>query len=407
MACTFDKMKINLYIDGELGPEEARAVEAHLEACPECEELYRELKSIREMLEASEELELPEGYEDSLHERLLLEAGKKDKRKRTFRWKPWVGAAAALLVAFVSYTALNDGLLMGRSVKSEQAVMDMAMPAEEPAAARGQEYGVMADGGMMEKADRAPMDNAAAEEAGEALNLEGRKIIRNGYVNLEVENFQEVFDRIVTMTEAKGGFVENSNTGKHYYGPVERRITLMNGYMRVRIPEASFLEVYNGIKELGDVTDSGMGGDDVTFQYNDVSSQIENLKIQESRLREIMERAENVTEILEVERELNRVRTDIDRLSGMIKNWDNLVSYSTINVSLTEVAPKSTEIEGFEGDFWEKAKKGFVKSINQVILMTQSLFVWLVAITPFVAVLGLLAILIAWLVRSLRRKRNK
>jgi hypothetical protein len=244
-----------------------------------------------------------------------------------------------------------------------------------------------------------------AGSPGDMLNIDGRKIIRNGYVNLEVDSFEQIYDEIILLTETSGGFIQDSNTGKQYYGGSGNETTLLRGSLNIRIPEKSFLTVYNKIKELGEVNDSSISGSDITFQYNDISSQIANLEVQEARLRDIMEKAENVEELLQVERELNRVRTEIDRMTGMIKNWDNLVSYSTINVSLTEIEPNSTEIEGFENDFWEKAKREFVKSVNQVIILSQNLFVWIISMIPFISILGLLAIIAAFIIKKKRKRK--
>lgn len=403
MTCKFDKEKIYSYMDGELNEEGMRETEAHLKTCLECRALHDELTAVKDMLSGAPELDLPEGYEQDLHDRLTAATGA--VKRQAFNWKRWSAVAAVFMVAFLSYNFLKADVFRIGGAKNEMAVYDMAVM-EEPAA-MAPEFGAKPMEEQSVKRSGIAADSMEAESVGGGANLEGRKIIKNGYVNLEVENFEEIFDRIVTLTEASGGFIENSSTGKRYYGDPKNEITLLNGYLNLRIPEASFMEVYNQIKEMGEISDSGIGGSDITFQYNDISSQIENLEVQEARLREIMEKAEKVEELLQVERELNRVRTEIDRMTGMIKNWDNLVSYSTLDVHLTEVAPKSTEIEGFNDDFWERAKKGFIKSINQVIVLAQAIFVWSIAVIPFVLAIGIIGILVAWIVRMARRKRKK
>ncbi len=406
MNCEFDKTKINAYIDGELSAEEMGVAEAHIKSCPECTVLYEELKNVREMLSNAEELELPDGYEEEMHQKLLglndlnrVKSKSTSKGKKNYNWKRWTAVAAIFLVGFVSYNVWNPS---GFNMKSDQ--YDMAFT--EEASIEAPQMMNTAGSQKQEKGIRTEaIDSVEAEYDGETVNIEGRKIIRNGYVNLEVDSFEAVHDEIVFLVEASGGFIQDSSTGKRHYGGPENETTLLNGHLNLRIPEKSFLTVYNKIKELGEVNDSSISGSDITFQYNDVSSQIDNLEVQEARLREIMEKAENVEELLQVERELNRVRTEIDRMTGMIKNWDNLVSYSTINVSLTEIAPNSTEIEGFENDFWEKAKREFVKSVNNVIILSQNLFIWIISIIPFIFILGVLAIIAALIVKKKRKRK--
>ena len=399
MNCEYDKTKISAYIDGEASAEEMRETEEHIKSCAECRAFYEELVDMKEMLFEMEEMDLPEGYEDELHKRLSSSFGT-NKAKKNYNWKRWTAVAAIFLVGFVSYNVWKPAGLMMKSAEDGMAAESVEMStAAEP---RMSNWAIMEEQGYGDKSEATAYES---EEGSDTFNVEGRKIIRNGYINLEVDSFEAAHEEIVYLTEASGGFIQNSSTGKRYYGGPENENTLLVGSLNLRIPEKSFMDVYNKIKELGEVSDSSIGGSDITFQYNDISSQIDNLNVQEARLREIMEKAENVEELLQVERELNRVRTEIDRMTGMIKNWDNLVNYSTINVQLTEIAPKSTEIEGFESEFWEKAKREFVKSINRVILISQGLFVWLIAVLPFVFIIGAFAI-VAVIILKKRRKRK-
>src|SRR6056297_502650 len=399
MNCEFDKTKISAYIDGESSAEEMREIEEHIKSCAECKAFYEELIDLKEKLYELEEMELPEGYEDELHKR-LSRSFRMNKSKKKYNWKRWTAVAAIFLVGFVSYNLWKPAGLMMKSADESMAVESVDMAMEEPRMTNRAVMNEQAYGGKSEEAEAYESENGS-----ERLNDEGRKIIRNGYINLEVDSFEAVHEEIVLLTERSGGFIQNSSTGKRYYGGPENENTLLVGSLNLRIPEKSFLDVYNKIKELGEVSDSSIGGSDITFQYNDIASQVDNLEVQEARLREIMEKAENVEELLQVERELNRVRTEIDRMTGMIKNWDNLVNYSTINIQLTEIAPKSTEIEGFENDFWEKAKREFVKSINRVIIISQDLFVWFIAVLPFVFIIGSITI-VAAIVLKRKRKRK-
>ncbi len=57
----------------------------------------------------------------------------------------------------------------------------------------------------------------------------------------------------------------------------------------------------------------------------DIDNQKINLQLQEEHLREILQKADNVEDLLQVEKELNRIRTEIDRLTGILNNYDKLV----------------------------------------------------------------------------------
>ena len=68
--------------------------------------------------------------------------------------------------------------------------------------------------------------------------------------------------------------------------------------------------------------------------------------IQEERILEIMKKADQVEDILNIERELNRIRTEINQRKNILKNWDQLVDYSSIEVSLREEKFSTSGIQG-------------------------------------------------------------
>jgi hypothetical protein len=100
-----------------------------------------------------------------------------------------------------------------------------------------------------------------------------------------------------------------------------------------------------------------------------------------------MTRATTVEDTLKVEVELNRVRTEIDIMTGNLKNWDQLVEYSTIYVNMTEV--KEAELEKVDvPGVWQNAKDGFISTINTIRYGIERAFVFLISAIPYILVLG-------------------
>jgi len=58
----------------------------------------------------------------------------------------------------------------------------------------------------------------------------------------------------------------------------------------------------------------------------------------------ILEKAANVKDTLEVERELNRVREEIERIKGRIAQLDKLIAYSTIEVVFTQAQDRPAKV---------------------------------------------------------------
>jgi len=78
--------------------------------------------------------------------------------------------------------------------------------------------------------------------------------------------------------------------------------------------------------------------------------------------------ANTVKEVLEVERELERVRGEIERLTGRMNYLEQSIEMSTITLNANEPAPF------FEGwgitDTLKQAISGFFNSINGLIVFT-------------------------------------
>jgi hypothetical protein len=147
-----------------------------------------------------------------------------------------------------------------------------------------------------------------------------------------------------------------------------------------------------------------VNGNDITKEYRDTYARAENLKVQEQSLQQLMAKAKSVDEILKIETELNRVRTDIDLLEGNLKQWDDLVQLSTIQISLTEVKEgelKKVDVPGI----WGRAYNGFVGAVNNVLLGLEKVFVWAVTAIPYLVIIGAVGAAALYIVKRKKLKK--
>ena len=89
------------------------------------------------------------------------------------------------------------------------------------------------------------------------------------------------------------------------------------------------------------------------------------LEVEQDRLLEIMKKADKVEDLIKLEERLTQVRTDLEIYKSKIKNWDQLVAFSTFTINLREVK----EIEPIKApnpNFMTRIKSSFNKSINDV-----------------------------------------
>jgi len=106
-------------------------------------------------------------------------------------------------------------------------------------------------------------------------------------------------------------------------------------------------------------------------------------EVQETRLLSFIDKAENVDELLSIERELERVRFEIERIIGRINYLENATDYSNMNISLyAKAQPTSTVTNGS----WEKivfAFKDGMGVFGRVVIGITTAIVWLF---PFIII---------------------
>lgn len=103
MNCENALELMNRELDEALTPEEAAALQAHLDACPDCRETRRQLHELDALLQESE-LEPPAALHDG-----VMQAIRQEKKQRSRR--AWVPAAAIAAAAALVLLAGRAGLI--------------------------------------------------------------------------------------------------------------------------------------------------------------------------------------------------------------------------------------------------------------------------------------------------------
>ncbi|MEQ8197809.1 MAG: DUF4349 domain-containing protein [Clostridiaceae bacterium] len=224
-----------------------------------------------------------------------------------------------------------------------------------------------------------------AEATGSDVEFDISKIIYSGNISLYTDDYKGTFAKIGEYAVNVGGFIQNSNSS---YIDKTQNILLSSGYITIRVPAAKFDEAMKEIQNYGSPISTSRNSMNISQQYQDIKGQLDSLKIQEERLLEYLKKADKIQDMLSIESELNRVRTQIDNKTTMIKNWDKEVAYSTIYVSVTEKKLATSTVKSPFEDMLQKIKEGFIASVNLLLNILAGLIVWIFKIIPFAAILG-------------------
>lgn len=253
-------------------------------------------------------------------------------------------------------------------------------------------------GGETASVAPAPEDVANAN-----ASFDASKIIYSGNISLYADDYQTTFDKISSYAVELGGFVQDSGSS---YVSEGANVKENSGYITIRIPSEKFSEAMKQIQTFGNPISSNVSSTNISQQYQDVQTQINNLKIEEARLLEYLKQATNVTDMLAIETELNRVRTEIDSLTSTIKNWDTEMAYSSIYVSLYEKQISSTTVSSPFSEIFNKIGEGFITSVNLILAILAFLVVMIFRLIPFVIIAGLGFLAFIKIRKRIKEKKN-
>lgn len=130
MKCTEFEKLVNEYVDGELSHSFVE-IEEHINTCTTCKQLYEETLELKTLLNELDEVELPDDFEATLHEK-LVEASKEAKvipfYKRSHNLRILTSVAA---VAIISIFAFKAGTLVPMGNNNAANDSNMAVMATE------------------------------------------------------------------------------------------------------------------------------------------------------------------------------------------------------------------------------------------------------------------------------------
>ncbi len=156
-----------------------------------------------------------------------------------------------------------------------------------------------------------------------------RMIIRNGSMQLVVDDVNAAMAQITSLAGTYGGFVVNSN--------VQENQNRMYGNISIRVLSEHFDDTLAALRAMSvEVRSESTSGQDVTEEYTDLSAKLRNLEAAETQLLKLLDKAGEVTDILEVQRELVKTRGEIEQTKGRMQYLEQSSDLAFIQVTLEQ-----------------------------------------------------------------------
>lgn len=248
--------------------------------------------------------------------------------------------------------------------------------------------------------------STAASSAGTSLDiLAQRKVIRNANVSLEVDDFYTAYGNLQAMITGIG-YISESNIHRDYYTYENERRSRITGEITIRVDAKHFDNILNDVKGLGEVIDDRIYSTDVTDQYFDTEGRLKVLKIEYEYLEEYMRSLKEPDDIFKTRTRMTELQTEIERLTGTLNKWNNLVELSTIYVRMTEKYPEEV-LRKQENTYWIRVRNAFERSITGVVESLGNLLILIIEAIPTLVILVLAGWICYIAARRIRRNINR
>lgn len=260
------------------------------------------------------------------------------------------------------------------------------------AAAEAYDYDVPAEAAQPQEAP-APDPTAGTQQT---VAVNSAKLIYTADLEMETKSFDDAVNALGNLTAYLGGYYESSSV-------VESGST-RRAYFTVRVPAQYYRAFLDNVAgDLCHVLSQQEQTEDVSEYYYDTAGRLETQKTKLARLQQLLLQAEDMEDIITIEDAISETEETIERLSGTLRKYDALVSYSTVDITLREVKvyepdPAPTFGRRLGGAFVDGLKDFFAGLGNILVALAYS-WLWLVLIAG-------VAVLILWLTRKRRAERK-
>jgi hypothetical protein len=301
-----EREELMAFLDGELAADRAAATVSHLEGCQECQKLAADFRGLSRHLTNWQIEQSSPALANNIMLALEQHASQPRRmfeffaRRRIWAWAGGLGAVALVGAVFIQ----------PRSNPQYQI-------ADRVSALVGRT-------GAFQIRD----SNAGTNL--ELVRARNPMIVRTAQLTIAVKDFTKTRSAVDEILKRHKGYLGQSNVSS----PVDSGPMLE---ATLRVPSDQLEAVMEELKVLGRVESESQTGEEVTQQYVDLDARLSNARNSERRLTDLLrQQTGRLADVLSVEKEIERVRGEIERMEAENKNLANRVDFATLNVKLFE-----------------------------------------------------------------------
>lgn len=226
------------------------------------------------------------------------------------------------------------------------------------------------------------------------------KLIYTYDYSVEVTDLAEQEKQLEERVYSAGGYVESLDV-YNYSGSTHASCDIT-----IRVPAEKADALIDFLDSETNITSMGKNVDNATEEYIDIESRVGVYRTEQKRLQEMLAEADTIDTMLTLQQRLTQVTADIESYESRLRNIDKLVSYSTLNVHMSEVEKETSLAEKNEGMFaeiWRKLKD----NVYILAKTVRAFIVWLVSSMPLLIPILLIVFVVLKIAKKLEEKKRK
>ena len=366
MRC--EELEAIVFSGREISAEEREEMEAHAQTCEACRALLDHADVLSGMQHIDEDVTAPESFKTGWRSAIrqtprVISIGDWMRRKGA----RVVGYAACAALVFAAGTGV--GRLGGNEKNEARTAYDYDYGAYDTYEAYPQEDAV------------ALYENSAPALGARSAAEDEKKIVRNAWLTLKTERFDEAVSALCGQIEQAGGVVESRDISGAKNASRSASLTLS-------VPSDMLDGVLSGAGEWGEVTREQTSAVDMTSTYTDNASRLESARAKKRQLDALYEKAETMEDIITLTDAIFDVQEEIEWLEGQNRRIDNQASMATLYVTINEKSsavsakqPFFTRLGRQLADGWEN----FGEFVSNAVLGLTYALPWVAAAAVVIA----------------------
>lgn len=237
-------------------------------------------------------------------------------------------------------------------------------------------------------------------------DLSSRKIIKNATLSFETKTYDEFMNLLEQCITGIGGYIESQEA---YSGGIYSSRNIRNSNIIARIPADNYNRFMNDVCNIGTVTYRSESSSDVTMSYVDTESRIKSLETEYNALLEILDKATLLDDVIMLQSRISEVTYQLESYKSQIRKYDDLISYCTVNIDVSEVWRETQNVEVMS--FGERIVSGLQDTFYDISEDLTDFSVWLITSLPYIVIWCVVILVMIFVIRrisaSIKEKHKK